>query len=594
MTSPAIRLLRPYRGALLGLVAIVTLSAAAEAVGLVLLSSLLSTIVPGGTAPNTGPIREFQRIVAGSPGGTLAIVGVVYVGKSLLALWTTYASFSMALRMADDWSLRLLRGYLTTPLGRLARQQGSMLQMVLSETGIVGGGLATGGLLAQNAFSAASVYVALLVLSPVLTLGLTVIAAVAIAAVLVLSRYARDISSRRIWVADDAFNYVAETVSALKQLRLFGLEVEAERRVGEHLVKARRLQRTSSVISSTPRLIIEVIFLVGLATVFGVFVPALGASAAVADIGLVVAATFRLLPSLSASAGTWVQLQQTWPGLQRIAAELAYLEDGGPRDRPSGRPATFTDRIDLEDVRFAYPGREQALAGVTLEIPRGAFIGIVGPSGSGKSTIVDLLCAFYQPDRGRIVLDGVELADIDALAWRRTLGVVAQDNFLFSGTLRENLLLLRPTADAAALQRVVSLVGADGFIQDLPEGYDTRLGERGVRLSGGQRQRLALARVLLRSPEVLILDEATSALDVTSDERIFEDLERLRGAITMIVVTHRLSSVRRADHIYVLSDGRVVEHGTHVELLSRDGAYAGMWQAISIDDGGDREARADA
>lgn len=580
MTRDSLRLLAPYRMALFGLLALVVLSAAAEAGGLVLLSAFLSAIAPGTITVGGGALRGLYEFAQESPTRSLVILSGVYVAKSLIALSANYASFSIGLRMADDWRGRLLHGYLTAPLQRLTRQQGSMLQMVLEEPSLVGAGLAAAGFLAQNTLSVASVYAALLFLSPVLTFGLTVMALVATGVVLILSRYAQSLSTRRSLVINEGYAYITEMLSALKQLRLFNLEEEAQRRADAHLVAVRRLTRDSSVIASSPRLLIEITFLIGLALMLGVLAPRTSGGVAMSQVGLVVAAAFRLLPSLSASAGTWVQMQQAWPGIGRIGAELAELKPAPSVERSKGAcPAAFGERIRAEDVSFSYPGREQVLRGIDLDIAFGDFVGIVGASGAGKSTLIDLLCAFYPPTAGRIIVDGVDLQQIDPGLWRRKLGVVAQDTFLFSGTIRENLLLLRPDADSASVQRIVALVGADTLIASLPEGYETRVGERGLKLSGGQRQRLALARVLLRQPEILIMDEATSALDIGSDELLQERLQTLRGTMTTVVVAHRLTAVRRADRIYVMSDGQISEDGTHEELVARNGLYTAMWRA---------------
>ncbi len=578
-------LFRPYQGRLLGLLALILVAAAAEAVGLVLLSALLNLLVDTKGAEKSAsmlaPVHDYAR--DNSPLFML-LLGGTYIGKSVLALWITYGSCSLALRVTDGWRTRLIHGLFSTPVKRLDKQQGVMLQLILDEPTTIGFGLSAVGLLAQNVLSALTIYVVLLYISPTMTMGLTVMAAAAMVTIWMVSRYSRQLAARRSQAFSQGYAYMAEMLSAIKQLRLFDLETQAEARAAAHIEKMRGIQRKASVLASSPRLLIELVFLCGLVLMLFLLTPQLGEASALSAIGLAVVVALRLLPSFSASAGSWVVIQQAWPLIKRISRELAALETEPFDERPASslQPVKFVDRIQIQGVHFSYPGRSQTLVGVDLDIPCGAYTAIVGPSGSGKSTLVDLLCGFYVPDEGRIVVDGIDLRDLSMSHWRRQLGVVSQDAFLMSGTIRDNLCLLRPDCPEKLLEELVALVGAERFIRDLPASYDTRIGERGVTLSGGQRQRLALARVLVRGPRLLIMDEATSALDVESEEALQEGLERLRGGLTMLVIAHRLSTIRRADRIYVIDGGKVAETGRHESLLQRGGLYAAMWRTAGI------------
>ncbi len=578
-------LLRPYRGRFLGLLSLIVVAGLSEALGLLLLSALLNLFLGShsdGTKPSLlAPIYEYAMA---NPRLFFIIIGLVYITKSLLALWANYVSCSLALRMMHDWQRRFVWDFLHAPLSRLDKQQGAMLQVIMDEPAVVGFGISAGGVLAQNVFSILTVYVALLYISPVVTLGLTVVAAAAMVAVSVISRYSRKVGTQRSEAFTDGYTFLTEMLSALKLLRLFNLEAEAESRAVGRLDKMREMLLKANVVASSPRLIIEVVFLCGLVIMMLVVVPRIGEASILPALGLAVAATVRLLPSFSSSAGTWVQMQQAWPAMQKISIELAKIEAAVAEDRPTSSqcPVRFSDRIEVRGVHFSYPGREQALAGVDLGIAWGSMTAIIGPSGAGKSTLVDLLCGFYAPNEGQILVDGVDLRQVSMSHWRRQLGVVSQDGFLLSGTIRDNLCLLRPGCPEDLLREIVALVGAERFIRELPKGYETLVGERGVTLSGGQRQRIALARVLIREPRVLILDEATSALDVESEKSLLEGLERLRGRLTMLVIAHRLSTVRHADRIYVVSGGKVVESGQHESLLQRGGLYAAMRRTSEI------------
>jgi ATP-binding cassette subfamily B protein len=237
------------------------------------------------------------------------------------------------------------------------------------------------------------------------------------------------------------------------------------------------------------------------------------------------------------------------------------------------------DAIELKGVSFGYGCRGNVLEGVDLRIPAGKTVAVVGESGSGKSTLLKLLLGFYPPGAGRILVDGLDLRDYELASLRRRLGVVSQEPFIFNGTVRENIALGEPGATLEEVVGAARAAGLEEFIEALPQRYDTMIGERGANLSGGQRQRLAIARALLRRPDVLIFDEATSHLDTATERVIRENLKAALAGKTVVLVAHRLSTIKDADAIYVLHQGRVVEQGSHPELLARPGWYAALWRA---------------
>ena len=211
---------------------------------------------------------------------------------------------------------------------------------------------------------------------------------------------------------------------------------------------------------------------------------------------------------------------------------------------------------------------------IGLDVPAGATMALVGPSGAGKTTIANLLLRFWDPSAGRILIDGVDLRDFELDHLRRRVSLVSQDTYLFNDTLRANVVLARPEADEAAIRRALEQAALADFVESLPEGLDTPVGERGVQLSGGQRQRVAIARAFLKNAPTLILDEATSHLDAVSEAQVRGALDALMRDRTTIVIAHRLSTVRNADRLAVLDRGRLVETGSHAELLARNGLYA--------------------
>jgi len=249
-------------------------------------------------------------------------------------------------------------------------------------------------------------------------------------------------------------------------------------------------------------------------------------------------------------------------------------------DRPDAVALPPVDgRVELEGVHFAYEAGREVLADVTLGVEPGEMVALVGPSGAGKSTLVSLLPRFYDPSSGRVLVDGHDLTGVTQRSLREQVGVVFQDTFLFGTTVRENIRFGRRGATDDEVVAAAKAAHADEFITRLPDGYDTAVGERGVKLSGGQKQRISIARAILRDPRILILDEATSSLDSESEQLVQAALEELMRGRTSFVIAHRLSTVLRADRIVVLDQGRVVDVGRHEELLARGGLYAALYDA---------------
>ncbi len=275
------------------------------------------------------------------------------------------------------------------------------------------------------------------------------------------------------------------------------------------------------------------------------------------------------------------------PGL--VAAERVFEFLDAPveiRDRPGAQPFPgLVDAIGFEHVSFAYHAGEPVLHDVSFEVPRGSVVALVGPSGAGKSTLVDLLGRFFEVGEGRITIDGIDLRDIRIEELRARLGIVSQETVLFHDTVRANISYGRPGATDEEIERAAQAAHAHPFISQMPEGYESIVGERGTELSGGQRQRIAIARALLRDPPILILDEATSSLDTESERLVQEAIERLLVGRTVFVIAHRLSTIQRADQILVLKEGRIVERGDHASLMAGGGLYRRLHE-LQFEDAG--------
>ena len=254
------------------------------------------------------------------------------------------------------------------------------------------------------------------------------------------------------------------------------------------------------------------------------------------------------------------------------------------QDKPGARVLPgLKDRIEFRDVHFSYDGQREVIDGISFEIGHGETVALVGPSGGGKSTLSELLPRFYDPTSGDILIDGVSLRDYTQESLRAHMSVVSQDTVLFNDTIENNIALGKPGATHEEIAEAARIANADCFIRECTEGYDTNIGDQGVKLSGGQRQRLSIARAVLKNPDILILDEATSALDTESEKLVQDALNKLLEGRTSVVIAHRLSTIHNADRIIVVDHGRIAEQGTHTELMERNGIYAKLIEMQSFD-----------
>jgi ATP-binding cassette, subfamily B, heavy metal transporter len=319
------------------------------------------------------------------------------------------------------------------------------------------------------------------------------------------------------------------------------------------------------------------IFTLGLTVAMGMCAYAImNGTQTVGDFVMINAMMIQLYQPLNFMGMVYREIKQAVTDIETMFAILG--RDTEIKDRPAAPPLVVArGAVRFEDVRFAYDVARPILMGLTFEVPAGKTVAIVGPSGAGKSTISRLLFRFYDVTGGRILIDGQDIRDVTQRSLREAIGMVPQDTVLFNDTVRYNIRYGRWDADDAAVEEAARLAQIDTFIRSSPKGYDTEVGERGLKLSGGEKQRVAIARTILKGPPILLLDEATSALDSHTEGDIQDALDRVSRSRTTLVIAHRLSTIVSADEIIVLDQGVIVERGTHIQLLASGGLYASMW-----------------
>ena len=590
--SRALALLTPrerVRG--LQVLALIVLMALFEALGVLAIMPFLAVLADPGMIESHALLARLHA-AAGAPETARFLMllgagalGLVVVGAAVRTV-TELAINRFIQTRVHSFGVRLLQTYLRQPYPFfLQRHSGDLQRAILSEAEKVVQAVYWPGMLLVANGTVLVVLVALLVaVDPLVALGATVVLGSAYLSIyLAVRQRLRRIGAEGVAANQARFQATTEALGGIKGVRLQGAERQVlDRFAAPSEALARRIA-ASTTISHVPKYAIEAIGFGGILALALVLLARHGADGAALGqvlplIGLYAFAGYRLLPAVQAVYRGFTMLRFGDAGLASVEADLRLGRD--VPDLPAGPPPALLplrQALRLERVSFAYPGGSGAgLHGIDLTVPAGARVGIVGRTGSGKTTLVDVILGLLTPDAGQVLVDGAALTPDRLRGWQRAIGYVPQDIFLRDGTIAENIAFGADPddIDPAAIERAARLAQLHDFVTtELQRGYETRVGERGVRLSGGQRQRIGIARALYHDPTLLVFDEATSALDNETERLVMDAIAGLGGDRTVLMIAHRLSTVRDCDMILVLEGGRLAGLGRYEDLLADNDAF---------------------
>ncbi len=558
-----------------------------EIVGLGLVLPLLELLTSSSGSSTSGTGVQFLSDLLGNPSqGTLeAVLAVLVIAsfalRTLLTIALRWWTLGFTLQSEANLEARLLDLYLRAPyryhLRRNSAELVRTLQSAVSEafTRSVGPSVSV----ATEGAVIIGITIVLLVLQPLIALGTAVYFLVIILVYQrIINRRAHVLGYEFQRLNAESFKAIQQSLGGVKEVIVRNRQPFFVDRLSRFKHESAHVERRFQFYAELPRQYLETAFILG-GGFLALMLTISGENDAIAVLGLFIAAGFRLLPTLYRFVSAGTTFRTGLASVDIVCADVAELEAAQEEERPKGTPTPvepLREALTVESVSFAYEGSERpVLDDVSLTVHRGESVAVVGTSGAGKSTLIDLLLGLHHPRSGRIAVDGVDIDD-DLEGWRNQIGLVPQDVYLLDASLRENVAFGVPEAeiDDELVNEAIQQAQLESFVAGLPDGLETVTGERGVRISGGQRQRLGIARAFYTQPKVLILDEATSSLDNATEAELAATINELHGKLTMIVIAHRLSTVKNSDRVFLLEHGRLTASGTFEELVATSPAFA--------------------
>lgn len=501
----------------------------------------------------------------------LSLVGVYFV-KNFFLGFLAWKQASFSFNVQADISQRLFAMYLRQPYTfHLQRNSAELVRNTTGEIGVFATFLTSGMTLISELLVILGILTLLMLIEPLGTSAIVVILGVSAWG---FHRITREWISR--WGRERQLHnglrlkHLFQGLGSAKDVKLFGREDDFLNQFRKNNVRTFHVMRNQFVIGDFPRLLFEFLAVIGLAAlVIIMLINKHDMNSIIPTLGLFAAAAFRLMPSVNRVLKSVQQFRYSLPVVNTLYEELCVLAPEPERKKTEGN-IDFNHALQLSDVTYYYHGAETpALDGISMEVKKGESVGIIGPSGSGKSTLIDVIIGLLVPNSGMVALDGRDVL-LDMRKWQDQIGYVPQSIYLTDDTLRRNIAfgLAEEEIDDAAVSRAISAAQLEEFVNQLPEGVNTVVGENGVRLSGGQKQRIGVARALYHDPEVLVLDEATSALDEETETEVMDAVLNLQGSKTMLIIAHRLSTVEQCDQLYKLEKGKVVASGSPKKIIN--------------------------